>query len=424
MKIIILLLALISLAPFTAAQTGGQTPAQSPKPAESPTPARERTVEKDVNNTKDPVATLRDEIEAAPNASERNRLQMKLADLLLTTGHKPEALKELNAIANSTEFDPTGFYNLGNTFARLGESEAAIAAYKSAIDQRNGRYSRAYNNLGVVLLRMGRWDEAYDALLSALKIESFRYAEASYNLGRVYAARGQQDLAAREWRRALAVDPKHDAAALALSRIGLEETIVVTSQPKSNTRPEPTAAVAKKSPAPTTSYGPPAPKVLTLDQSSFDYLQRARTASERGKMMEAVDNFQRLLSRQGGYFPPANLELSYALLTLKRYDEALNNLLAVSNRDGARYPISYYHLARVYELKGDMKLAEAAFVKAAPSNPQFLLDITRVREKLGDYKGSLDAMEQYCSMMEKQGEKPAWSDERLAELRTKAAKQQ
>jgi tetratricopeptide (TPR) repeat protein len=406
MKIIILLLALISMASFTSAQT--------------PTPTRERTVEKDVDNTKDPVTTLRDEIEAAPSASERNRLRLKLADLLLTTGQKPEAQKELNAIANSTEFDPIGFYNLGNTFARLGESEPAIAAYKTAIEQRNGRYSRAYNNLGVVLLRAGRWDEAYDALLSALKLESFRYAEASYNLGRVYAARGQQDLAAREWRRALAVNPQHDAAALALSRIGAEETIIVASQPKSNTRPEPNA-VAKKSP---TMSGPPAPKALTLDQMSFDYLQRARNASERGKVMEAVENFQRVLNRQGGYFPPANLELSYALLNLKRYDEAINNLLAVSTRDGARYPISYYHLARVYELKGDMKLAEAAFVKAAPSNPQFLLDVTRVREKLGDYKGSLDAMEQYCNLMDKQGEKPAWSDERLAELRTKAAKQQ
>ena len=140
-------------------------------------------------------------------------------------------------------------------------------------------------------------------------------------------------------------------------------------------------------------------------------------------MTEAVDYFRRVLSRQDGYFPPANLELSYALLNLKRYDEALSNLLAVSTRDGARYPVSYYHLARVYELKGDLKNAEGAFAKAAPSNAQFLLDLTRVREKLGDYKGSLDAMEQYLKSMENQGEKPAWFDERLAELRTKAAKQ-
>jgi tetratricopeptide (TPR) repeat protein len=410
MRKIILFLILISAMSFLPSATFAQT--------EKPAP----TVEKDVDNRKDPVASLRDEIEAAPNASERNHLQLKLADLLLTTGHKPEALKELNSIANSTAFDPIGFYNVGNAFARLGESEAAIGAYRTAIEQRNGRYSRAYNNLGVLLLRSGRWDEAYEALLSALKLESFRYAEASYNLGRVYAARGQYDLAVREWRRALAVNPQHEAAAQALARTGSEEQIVVASQPKASTRPEPTT-VAKKSSAAATSFGAPAPKVLTLDQASFDYLQRARNASERGKMTEAVDNFQRLLKRQDGYFPPANLELSYALLSLKRYDEAINNLVAVSTRDGARYPISYYHLARLYELKGEMKLAEAAFVKAAPGNPQFLLDVTRVREKLGDYKGSLEAMEQYLNLMEKQGEKPTWSNERLAELRTKAAKQ-
>lgn len=403
MKIIILLPALLLMASFTCVQSQTQTP------------TRERIVEKDVDNTTDPVTNLRDQIAAAPNASERNRLQLKLADLLLTTGHKSEAMTELNSIAKSNDFDPIGFYNLGNTFARLGESESAIAAYNTAIDQRNGRYSRAYNNLGVVLLRVGRWDESYDALLSALKLESFRYAEASYNLGRVYAARGQRDLARREWRRALAVDPKHDAAAQALAHAGDEDEIVVVSQPKTSTRP----AAANKSAAATT----PAPKVLTLDQASFDFLKRARNASEHGKMLEAVDNFQRVLSRQDGYFPPANLELSYALLNLKRYDEALKNLLAVSTRDGARYPISYYHLARLYELKGELKLAEAAFVQASPRNPQFLLDVTRVREKLGDFKGSLEAMEQYLTLMEKQGEKPAWSDERLAELRTKAAKQ-
>jgi len=282
MKTLIVLLALLSFAPLTYAQ--------------------------DVNNTPDPVVSLRDQIEAAPNAAERNRLQLKLADLLLTTGHKPEAMKELNALANSNAFDPTGFYNLGNMFARLGESDAAIRAYRTAIEQRNNKYSRAYNNLGVVLLRVGRWDEAYEALVAALNLENFRYAEASYNLGRVYAARGQHDLAVREWRRALAVDPKHDAAAQALATRGTEEEIVVQTQPKASTRPEPLAA-AKKSPSATG----PAPKVLTLDQTGFNFLQRARSASEHGKMTEAVQNFQQLLSRQGGYFPPANLELSYEI---------------------------------------------------------------------------------------------------------------
>ena len=382
-----------------------------------------RTAEGDIDNTPDPVASLRDQIKAAVTAAERNQLQLTLADLLAATGHKTEALTELQLIAKSDSFDPIGFYNLGNSFARLGESEAAIDAYRTAIEQRKGRYSRAYNNLGVVLLRAGRWDEAYDALVSALKLESFRYAEASYNLGRVYAARGQNDLAAREWHRALAVNPEHDAAAQALANVRTEERIVVASRPAKAAAASPDVKIATKSPAIAGSSSTSAAKSLELDQASFDFLQRARNASERGKMLEAVDNFRRVLNRQGGYFPPANLELSYALLSLKRNDEALGLLIQVSQRDGARYPISYFHLARLYEMKGELKLAEAAFSQAAttyqPTNAQFLLDLSRVREKLGDYKGALEALEKFVSLTQSQNQKPAWADDRLAELRSK-----
>jgi len=366
---------------------------------------------------------LRQRIEAATTDSERIRLQLKLAEELVSTGQRAEALKELDAIAKSGAFDPPGFYNLGNSYARLGETESALNAYREAINQRRGKYSRAFNNMGVVLLREGRWDEAYDAFIDALKIEKFHYAEASYNLGRLYAARGQKDLAAREWRRALTVDPQHDAAAQALANIGSEEKIVVVNAVKpitvksATTKPEPTSA-EPKSPSIRVS------KPLTLDQASYAYLQKARNASERGKLTEAVDNFQQVLNRQGGYFAPANLELSYVLLNLKRYDEALGNLVAVSKRDGTRYPISYYHLARTYEAKGDLKNAEAAFTQAisayTPTNAQFLLDLIRVREKQGDYKGALESLERYLALVQQQGVKPAWSDQRLAELRAKA----
>ena len=108
-------------------------------------------VEKDVDNTKDPVTSLREQIEGAATPVDRIRLQLKLADLLVSTGHRPQALAELQLIADSNSFDPAGFYNLGNTYARLGETEAAINAYNTAIEQRKGRYSRAYNNLGVVV---------------------------------------------------------------------------------------------------------------------------------------------------------------------------------------------------------------------------------------------------------------------------------
>ena len=394
-----------------------------PSTALSQTESTKPAAEKDVDNTRDPAAVLRDQIQAATHDPERNRLRLQLAELLLSTDHKTEAMAELNAIANSKSFDPVGFYNLGNAFARLGESDASIAAYRTAIEQRKGRYSRAYNNLGVMLMRAGRWDEAHDTLLMALQLENFRYAEASYNMGRLYYARGQHDLAIRELHRALKIDPNHDAASQALALAGTEGRIVVGPAP---VRVANSAALTKT--APPIQPSASGAKLLTLDPISFDYLQKARTASERGKMNEAVEYFQKVLTHQGGYFAPANLELGYVFLSQKRYDEALNSLVEVTKRDGARYPVSYFHVGRIYEQKGDLKLAEAAFAQAAdistPPNGQFLLDLSRVREKLGDYKGSLDAMERYMKLVQDQGLKPAFSaEERIADLRTKAAKQ-
>lgn len=368
---------------------------------------------------------------SAQTVVEYNQQQLKRAQELINSGHRSEALVELYKVANSNGFDPAGFYNLGNAFARLGESEAAISAYRRAIEQRKGRYSKAQNNLGVVLLREGRWDEAYDAFNSALKIEGFRYAEASYNLGRLYAARGQSDLAGREWRRALVVDPEHSAAAQALARgdneqeIVVEKTAVATSSKPITVKPSsaPPSTPSRSVPSAHTA-SPRSSRTLTLDQTSFTFLQRAREASERGKMLEAVENFRSVINRQGGYFAPVNLELSFALLSLKRYDEALAQLLQVSKRDGVRYPVSYFHLARLYELKGELKLAEAAFEQVVAAhgstNSQFLLDLSRVREKQGDFKGALEAMERYVALAEQQGQKPAWCDERLTALRAKA----
>lgn len=373
----------------------------------------------------DPILALRDQIEAAQSPQDRIRLQLELSEELSGNGKKTEALAELHAITGVDTFDPQGFYNAGNALARLGDTEAAVHAYRKAIEQRKGRYSRASNNLGVLLLRVGRWDEAQEAFLSALRVENFRYAEASYNLGRLYAARGQMDLAVREWRRALVVDPQHSAAAQSLAGAGIEGRITVEQAP-----PVPPRVVGGSSASgerqPQTSSSPRnSSRPLMLDSTSFGILQTARSASDRGNKTEAIDAYQRVIGRQKGYFAPANLELGYLLIGLKRNDEAMTALLPVVNREGARYPISYYHVARIYELKGELKLAEDAFAQAVAAygnqNAQFLLDLSRVREKQGNFKGALEAMEQYVALVKKDGRDLAWSEERVAVLRQKAS---
>lgn len=162
MKIFLRLILVGLIVGLTVAETTAQTNTRVRRTDATPSEIRpEPPAIDEKGNVDDPIKALRDQIAAASMVQERNRLQLKLAEELVKTGRKTEAITELFLILNADGFDPIGYYNLGNAFARLGESDSAITAYRRAIEQRNGGYSRAYNNLGVVMLREGRWDEAY-----------------------------------------------------------------------------------------------------------------------------------------------------------------------------------------------------------------------------------------------------------------------
>ncbi len=407
-------------------QSPAATPTTTPSPAAAASPVTEAlstaaAAAEEPGTEPSPSETTAEEIlppakiEAELRPEERLREELLLVDQMIAQGKKPEALAKLQLLAAEDRFDPRGFYNIANAFARLDATDGAISAYRKAIEQRKGRYSRASNNLGVILLRQGFWDQAYNAFLDALRTENFHYAEASYNLGRLYAARGEMDRASREWRRAVTVDPNHHAAVQALGSMrGL-----------SNPPPEDNKPVGAPTKTSGTSVASGTAATFKLDSENFALLQRARTAHEQGRYAEAVEKFQRVIARSGGYFSPANLELSYSLIELRRNDEAISSLLLVSEKDGARFPISYYHLARLYEQRNDLKLAEENYLRATQAhqtdNAQFLINLSSVREKRGDFSGALVALENYLKRVEQKGQKPEWADARLKELRDKAA---
>lgn len=353
---------------------------------------------------------------------ERLRQQLKVVAQMVAAGQKQEAIAELHLLGAEDRFDPQGFYNIANAFARLDATDAAIITYRKAIEQRNGHYSRASNNLGVVLMRQGFWDQAYEAFLTALRGENFRYAEASYNLGRLYASRGEMERAMREWQRAVAVDSNHAEAVRALA--GVRSFGRPAVGPRPGNRPGDREASGNV-PTSTEKSSAATAGRFTVDPQTHTFLQRGRAAHERGRYEEAVVSFRRVMSRMGGYFAPANLELSFSLMELRRNDEAIAVLLPVTLNDGARLPISYYHLGRLYELRGDLKQAEAYYALASQSyqvgNPQFLLSLSSVREKRGDFAGALSAMEEFVSRKEREGNKPDWVDARLESLREKVA---
>jgi tetratricopeptide (TPR) repeat protein len=427
----------------------------------------------------DRLSTLRAQIKDAKTNAQRARLQRTLVDYLVALNQKGEAIEELRLMMKEERFDPVGFYNIGNALARLGETETAINAYRKAIEQRQGNYARALNNLGVVLLRQGRWEEAQEALKSALKQEAYRYPEASYNLGRLHSLRGEAALAMREWNRVLALQPSHEDAALALARALAEDgnpqralAIIDAFNARNGANKELSAArreilygveggdeeagaremKAAAQPAnasssasnilttKATGNGASALKAktterneraaassslrsLTVDRETYDLLERARAAREAGESEEAVDLYNRVLLRRGGFLPPANLEVSFVLASLNRHEEAIASLQKLVAREGARYPIAYYHLGRRYEMLGRLGAAVEAYSRAAAAygetEPQFLLDVSRVREKEGNIEAALAAMEEYARITERRGRTPEWVAERISLLRQK-----
>jgi tetratricopeptide (TPR) repeat protein len=427
---------------------------------------------------------LRAQADSASNPAERGRLRATLAERLAQSGRRAEAFELLRAMLAEERFDPMFFYNTGNALARLGESDAAADAYRKAVAQRHGNYARAQHNLGVVLTRLGRWEEAQDALTAALKLESYTYAEASYSLGRLHALRGESGLAVAEWTRTLRLKPDHADAAVGLARTladggDTEQALAVldsfgtranrrgTAVPRevavargeivaaanvaatrrakgADDEPGfmPAAGESRAERDASKSFGatpalPDSTELLreartprrttaapVVGRQSYALLLSARAARADERGAEAVALYRRAIEAGGGYLAPANLELGLTLVTLRRNEEAAASLLAVVRKEGARYPVVFYHLGRLYEHLGRLGEAGEAFARAAElmgdDSPQFFVDLSRVREREGKSAEALAAAEQYVRLSARAGDVPDWARERVESLRRKA----
>nr|MDQ3805638.1 tetratricopeptide repeat protein [Acidobacteriota bacterium] len=164
---------------------------------------------------------------------------------------------------------------------------------------------------------------------------------------------------------------------------------------------------------------------LVVRSQTYDFLRRARAARESARLEQAVALYRDAIESNGGYFAPADLELGFALSSLRRTDEAINQLLLVIRRSGSRYPVAFYHLGRLYEHTGQFAQAGDAYARAAElmgdTGPQFFADLSRAREKQGKPAEALAAMESYVRATGRLGDVPAWARERLAKLRQQEA---
>lgn len=118
------------------------------------------------------------------------KVYLRLADLYFESGEYEQAIQTyLSAIALVSEnqtSQPTGtaniFYNLGNSYLRAQQLEAAVSAYQQAVDM-NPEMVSAWANMGTALLEIERFDAAIAACQSALKAHT-----TTLSLGKVSGA--------------------------------------------------------------------------------------------------------------------------------------------------------------------------------------------------------------------------------------------
>ncbi|MFZ6180996.1 tetratricopeptide repeat protein [Nannocystis pusilla] len=116
------------------------------------------------------------------------------------------------AIAASSTPYAEAWYNLGLLERAAERPEAAIVAYKRAIEARP-QYLAAINNLGLVYGDLERHVEAETQYRRALDIDP-NYTAAWTNLARAQAASGRHDEALVAYRRVLEIDPNERSARL------------------------------------------------------------------------------------------------------------------------------------------------------------------------------------------------------------------
>lgn len=108
-----------------------------------------------------------------------------------------------------------GWFNLGSLERDAKQPEAAVAAYRKAIEQRKD-YDEAWNNLGLVQLDMEQVEEAIGSFKQAAAIDPTS-AAAWGNLGKAHAARNDYAAAATAYEEALKRAPKNRTTRLRLA---------------------------------------------------------------------------------------------------------------------------------------------------------------------------------------------------------------
>jgi Flp pilus assembly protein TadD len=141
---------------------------------------------------------------------------------LMKQGNFDRAIEALTYATTVNPRHATAFSNLGTAYQKKGDLDAAIESYNRAIRLR-ARYPVALSNRSYSYHLKGEHERAIADATHALKQDP-GLAMAHANLGHALAGKGDVAMAARSYRRALAMSPDHEVeeeVLVALEKLGI-----------------------------------------------------------------------------------------------------------------------------------------------------------------------------------------------------------
>jgi len=232
--------------------------------------------------------------------------------------------------------------HLGFTLQTQGKLEAAVAAYRKAI-QIDPNHSNVHNNLGFILAEQGNLEEAITEFQTAIQLDP-NYAKAYHGLGEILRVQGKLDEAITAYQKAIQLDAKD-----ALPHCGLGQTL--NRQGKLDEA--------------TTAYQ----KAIQLNPNyASAYFRLGSALREQSKLDEAVIAYQKAIQLNPNY-AHAHGQLGVVLKEKGKLDEAVMELQRSIqlNTKGADYAATL--CGDIFEQQGKLGEAIIAYQKATELNP-------------------------------------------------------
>ena len=158
-----------------------------------------------VGNGERAEADFRKVSELSPRAAEAH---MNRGVDFLRQGDFDRAIEALTLATTVNPKLATAFSNLGTAYQKKGDLRAAIDSYNRAIALRR-KYPMAFSNRAYAYYLQGEHDRAIADATRAITLDH-RLPMAHANLGHALAAKGDVVMAARSYRRALALSPDRE----------------------------------------------------------------------------------------------------------------------------------------------------------------------------------------------------------------------